>query len=244
MTVVEIENNLHDLVANFDKENFIFDLMLAYGTPKSTIKRLQGSDHDKLSSNGELVVRKKLFFKVAANELYTAIDKLKSSKDVLKHSPRFIIVTDYETLLAYDMKTEDSLDIEILNITNHYDFFLPLAGMEKATYADENPADVKASLKMAKLYDELQKNNEFKTNEEIHALNVFLTRLLFCYFAEDTNIFPDNAVTSSISSHTQLDGSDVDNYLARLFKIFNTPERTRDTSIPNYLSISTFAHKT
>ena len=237
MTVVEIENNLHDLVANFDKENFIFDLMLAYGTPRSTIKRLQGSDHDKLGSNGELVVRKKLFFKVAANELYTAIDKLKSSKDVLKHSPRFIIVTDYETLLAYDMKTEDSLDIEILNITNHYDFFLPLAGMEKATYADENPADVKASLKMAKLYDELQKNNEFKTNEEIHALNVFLTRLLFCYFAEDTNIFPDNAVTSSISSHTQLDGSDVDNYLARLFKIFNTPERTRDTSIPNYLSI-------
>ena len=237
MTVVEIENNLQLLVSSFDQENFIFDLMLAYGTPKSTIKRLQGSDHDKLGSNGELVVRKKLFFKVAANELYTAIDKLKSSKDVLKHSPRFIIVTDYETLLAYDMKTEDSLDIELLNIVNHYDFFLPLAGMEKATYADENPADVKASLKMAKLYDELQKNNEFKTNEEIHALNVFLTRLLFCYFAEDTNIFPDNAVTSSISSHTQLDGSDVDNYLARLFKIFNTPERTRDTSIPNYLSI-------
>jgi hypothetical protein len=237
MTVVEIENNLQLLVSSFDPENFIFDLMLAYGTPKSTIKRLQGSDHDKLGSNGELVVRKKLFFKVAANELYTAIDELKSSKDVLKHSPRFIIVTDYETLLAYDMKTEDSLDIEILNITNHYDFFLPLAGMEKATYVDENPADVKASLKMAKLYDELQKNNEFKTNEEIHALNVFLTRLLFCYFAEDTNIFPDNAVTSSISSHTQLDGSDVDNYLARLFKIFNTPERTRDTSTPNYLSI-------
>ncbi|MFW9619997.1 MAG: class I SAM-dependent DNA methyltransferase [Sulfurospirillum sp.] len=237
MTVVEIENNLQLLVSSFDPENFIFDLMLAYGTPKSTIKRLQGSDHDKLGSNGELVVRKKLFFKVAANELYTAIDELKSSKDVLKHSPRFVIMTDYETLLAYDMKTEDSLDIEILNITNHYDFFLPLAGMEKATYVDENPADVKASLKMAKLYDELQKNNEFKTNEEIHALNVFLTRLLFCYFAEDTNIFPDNAVTSSISSHTQLDGSDVDNYLARLFKIFNTPERTRDTSTPNYLSI-------
>ena len=124
MTVVEIENNLHNLVANFDKENFIFELLLAYGIPKSTIKRLQGSDHDKLTSYGELVVRKKLFFKVAANELYTAIDELKSSKDVLKHSPRFIIVTDFQTLLAHDIKTEDSLDIEILNITNHYDFFL------------------------------------------------------------------------------------------------------------------------
>lgn len=236
MTVVEIENNLHLLVSSFDQENFIFDLMLAYGTPRSTIKRLQGSDHDKLSSNGELVVRKKLFFKVAANELYTAIDKLKSSKDVLKHSPRFIIVTDYETLLAYDMKTEDSLDIEILNITNHYDFFLPLAGMEKATYADENPADVKASLKMAKLYDELQKNNEFKTKEEVHALNVFLTRLLFCYFAEDTNIFEDNIFTSSLSSHTQIDGSDLDAYLQRLFTIFNTPNTKREPNTPAYLN--------
>ena len=237
MTIIEIENNLNALVANFDKESFIFDLLLAYGTPKSTIKRLQGSDHDKLDSSGELVLRKKLYFKVTDNELHATIDALKSSKDVLKHAPRFIIVTDYETLLAYDTKTEDSLDTQLLNITNHYDFFLPLAGMEKATFADENPADVKASLKMAKLYDELQKNNEFKTKEEIHALNVFLTRLLFCYFAEDTNIFPDNLFTSSLSSHTQVDGSDLDGYLQRLFTIFNTPENKRDTNIPAYLSV-------
>lgn len=236
MTVVEIENNLHNLVANFDKENFIFELLLAYGIPKSTIKRLQGSDHDKLTSCGELVIRKKLFFKLTDNELHATIDELKSSKEVLKHSPRFVLVTDYETLLAYDVKTEDSLDIKLLNIINHYDFFLPLAGMEKATFADENPADVKASLKMAKLYDELQKNNEFKTKEEIHALNVFLTRLLFCYFAEDTNIFPDNLFTSSLSSHTQVDGSDLDAYLQRLFTIFNTPNTKREPNTPAYLN--------
>lgn len=236
MTIIEIEHNLNTLVANLDEKSFIFDLLLAYGTPKSTIKRLQGSDHDKLDTNGELVLRKKLYFKVSDDELHATIDTLKSSKDVLRHAPRFIIVTDYETLLAYDTKTDDSLDTEILNIVNHYDFFLPLAGMEKATFADENPADVKASLKMAKLYDELTKINDFKTREDIHALNVFLTRLLFCYFAEDTNIFPDNAVTSSISSHTQLDGSDVDSYLARLFKIFNTPQNKRDANTPAYLN--------
>ncbi|MGE4511377.1 MAG: DNA methyltransferase [Sulfurimonadaceae bacterium] len=236
MTIIEIENNLHALVANYKKETFIFDLLLAYGTPKSTIKRLQGSDYDKLASNGELTLKKKLFFKVVSNDLHATIDELKTKKDVTKHSPRFIIVTDYETLLAYDTKIEDSLDTELLNITNHYDFFLPLAGMEKATFADENPADVKASLKMAKLYDELQKNNEFKTAQDIHALNVFLTRLLFCYFAEDTNIFADNLFTSSVSSHTQVDGSDVDSYLHRLFKIFNTPENKRDANTPAYLN--------
>ncbi|WP_228448579.1 class I SAM-dependent DNA methyltransferase [Sulfurospirillum diekertiae] len=89
---------------------------------------------------------------------------------------------------------------------------------------------------MAKLYDELQKNNEFKTKEEIHALNVFLTRLLFCYFAEDTNIFPDNLFTSSLSSHTQIDGSDLDAYLQRLFTIFNTPNTKREPNTPAYLN--------
>ncbi len=236
MTILEIENNLNTLVANFNKETFIFDLLLAYGSPKSTIKRLEGSDHDRLVTEGELVLRKKLFFKVVDKNLHATIDALKSAKEVTKHSPRFIIVTDYETLLAYDTKTDDSLDTELLNITNHYDFFLPLAGMEKATFADENPADVKASLKMAKLFDELQKNNHFETKEEIHSLNVFLTRLLFCYFAEDTNIFEDNLFTSSISSHTQLDGSDLDSYLQRLFTIFNTPQNQREPNTPAYLN--------
>lgn len=235
MTILEIENSLNTLVSNFNKETFIFDLLLSYGTPKSTIKRLIGSDHDKLSSNGELIVRKKLYFKVANENLHSIIDELKTKKEVTKHSPRFIIVTDFETLLAYDTKISDTLDTELLNIVNHYDFFLPLAGMEKANFQDENPADVKASLKMAKLYDELQKNNHFESKEDIHSLNVFLTRLLFCYFAEDTNIFPDNIFTSSISSHTSLDGSDVDSYMERLFKIFNTPQDQREKNTPEYL---------
>jgi hypothetical protein len=237
MTVIEIENNLNNLVANFSKESFVYELLLAYGTPKSTIKRLQGSDHDRLEADGETVVRKKLFFKVTHSDLHATIDQLKSSKDVTKHSPRFIIVTDYETFLAYDTKTDDSLDTELLNIVNHYDFFLPLAGMEKATFQNENPADVKASLKMARLYDELQKNNHFETKEDIHSLNVFLTRLLFCYFAEDTNIFEDNIFTSSVSSHTQLDGSDLDSYLQRLFSIFNTPQNSREPNTPAYLNV-------
>jgi hypothetical protein len=235
MTIIEIENSLNTLISNFNKETFIFDLLLAYGTPKSTIKRLVGSDHDKLASSGELIVRKKLFFKVANDNLHSTIDELKTQKEVTKHSPRFIIVTDFETLLAYDTKTSDTLDTELLNIVNHYDFFLPLAGMEKANFQDENPADVKASLKMAKLYDELQKNNHFESKEDIHSLNVFLTRLLFCYFAEDTNIFEDNVFTSSISSHTSIDGSDVDSYMQRLFKIFNTPQDQREINTPEYL---------
>ncbi len=59
MSILEIENNLAYLVANFDKKTFIFDLLLAYGTPKSTIKQLEGSEHDKLTCKRKLVLRKK-----------------------------------------------------------------------------------------------------------------------------------------------------------------------------------------
>jgi hypothetical protein len=62
-------------------------------------------------------------------------------------------MTIYETLLAYDTKTTDTLDIKFKDLAKHYDFFLPLAGMEKSTYIDENPADVKASNKLAQLYN-------------------------------------------------------------------------------------------
>ena len=109
MTILEIENNLNTLVANFDKKTFIFDLLMAYGSPKSTIKRVQGSDHDRLEADGELTLRKKLFFKVADENLHVTIDALKSAKEVTKHSPRFIIVTDFETLLAYDTKPTTAL---------------------------------------------------------------------------------------------------------------------------------------
>jgi hypothetical protein len=57
MTIIEIENNLHTLLANFKKKSFIYELLLAYSTRKSTIKRVQNSDHDKLEAQGELTLK-------------------------------------------------------------------------------------------------------------------------------------------------------------------------------------------
>lgn len=234
MTIAQIESNLRTLIENFKPQTFAFDLLLAYGSPKAAIARLEKGDLNQLESKGELTHRKQLFFKVApSNALHALIDELANDQKVSKNTPRFIIVTDYETLLAVDTKTKDTLDIKLQDLTKHYDFFLPWAGMERAQHKDENPADVKAAEKMAKLYDEIIRENTPKTKEEVHALNVFLTRLLFCYFAEDTNIFDDNQFTKAIHSHTQTDGSDLDNYLQRLFDVLNTEKR--DDALPEYL---------
>jgi len=235
MTITQIETNITKLLKNFSQESFVFDLLQAYGEPNATITRLKKGDLNQLEAKGELTHRKKLFFKEATTGLHGTIDTLRTDSTTLKSKPRFIIVTDYETLLAYDTKTTDTLDIKLMDLVKHYDFFLPWAGMEKSTHVDENPADVKASNQLAKLYDEILKNNPTQTHEEVHALNVFLTRLLFCYFAEDSNIFDDNVFTNSISNHTQVDGSDVDSYLERLFDVFNTDDKDREVNLPEYL---------
>src|SRR5690606_3988433 len=116
-----------------------------------------------------------------------------------------------------DLQTQDTLDCLVSDLDKHFDFFLPLAGIEKAQYLAENPADVKAAEKMAKLYDQINLDNEFKTEEEIHQLNVFLSRLLFCFFAEDTGIFDDKLFTNAISSNTKADASDTQEFLRDLF---------------------------
>ena len=235
MTILEIEKNLNTLIENFYRETFIFDFLLAYGTPKATITRLKKGELNQLENKGELLHRKKLFFKESIDHLHATINTLVKDISTQKRKPRFIVVTNYETLLSFDTKTSDTLDIDIKDLVKHYHFFLPLAGMEKATHVDENPADVKASNCLAKLYDEILKTNPTKTHEEVHALNVFLTRLLFCYFAEDSNIFEDNIFTDSIASHTQADGNDVDSYLERLFDLFNTPMSKKNDSLAVYL---------
>lgn len=234
MNIAQIEENLQKLLKNYTQDTFIYEWLLAYGLPKSSIARLKTGNLNLSKIEGEVSWKKKVFFKPIENEdLHVAITKC---KEELKQDQRFIIVTDFKTLLAFDTKTADSLDIEFTALPKHFDFFLPWAGMEKAQHKNENPADVKAAEKMAKLFDEIKKDNPDNSPEFIHGLNVFLSRLLFCYFAEDTGIFELGQFTNAIASHTQTDGSDVSSYLDKLFAVMNTPSTDKSRLVlPDYL---------
>lgn len=225
MNIAQIEANLQALIASLNPETFVYDLLLAYDTPRSSIVRLQKGGLNLAKNEGELAWKKKLFYKIAQNEdLHALISSLRADTSVTKLDPRFIVVTDLQTLLALDRKTADTLDISLSDLPRHFDFFLPWAGMEKTQHQNENPADVKAAERMARLFDEIRKDNpEANSPEAVHSLNVFLSRLLFCYFAEDTGIFEKGQFTNAIASHTQPDGSDLHTYLDRLFEVLNTP---------------------
>ena len=234
MNKSQIEKSLDELVKSIDKGDFIYDLLMAYGISKTSITRLKKGDFNLSKVEGEVLYKKKVLFKeVDTDKLLTTIDDLTKSEEDLKHNPRFVIVTDYKTLLAKDIRTGVTLDTPIKDLNKRFDFFLPWAGQEKYQSKNENHADRKASYEMAKLYDILVHENPNIYDDGGHNLNIFLSRLLFCFFAEDTNIFPvEGMFTEALSQHTKSDGSDTHLFLDRLFKVLNTEDNSDQ---PDYL---------
>lgn len=245
MNIAQVENNVKSLIdrlaaGNVPAEDFIYELLLAYGHRASTVSMLRNGHYNIAKDPDEIIFKRHLYFKqIQGSALHAEIDRMRNQKLVATNRTRFVVCTNFDHLLAVDTKTGDSLDIALAELPRKFDFFLPWAGMEKAVYQGENPADVKAAEKMAKLFDLIKADN---FNEEragdkaaLHNLNVFLTRLLFCFFAEDTEIFADNKFSDAIQGHTNEDGSDLAIYLDRLFTVLNTPEKERGP-LPDYLS--------
>lgn len=204
---------------------FIFDLLLAYGKPQGNVTRLRnGSLNVAVDPSTEVAQKNVVYFKETTSDPLEVIEDLKSTPAVLRFSTRFVIVTDYVELVAHDIKTNETIGFPIREIDQHFTFFLPWAGMEKAQYVAESHADVKAAERMGKLFDELLEANPgiFDDERGRHSLNIFFTRLLFCFFAEDTGIIGDNQFTNAIGSQTQSDGSDLAEFLTDLFKALDT----------------------
>lgn len=220
---------------SYDRE-FIFDLLLAYGKPQGNVTRLRnGSLSVADDKTTEVAQKNVVYFKETTSDPLAVIDELKSSPTVVRYRTRFVIVTDYNELLAVDTKTGENLMIPIRNIDHHFTFFLPWAGMEKAQYVSEAHADVKAAERMGNLFDELLAANPelLELSNGRHNLNIFFTRLLFCFFAEDTGIFTEGQFTNAVGSHTQSDGSDVDGFLTALFKALDIED---PADKPTYLA--------
>src|SRR5690554_3978963 len=235
MRKTEIQQNLKELANNIDKENFIYEFLLAFGLSKTTITRLKKGDYNLSKNKGEVFHRRRVFFKeVDSDQLLPTIDALSKDDKILRHKPRFIVVTDYNTVLATDTRLHTNAEFEIERLDEQVDFFLPLSGAEIYRVTSDNKADRDAAYKMGELYDLLIEENPGWVKEGSHQLNIFLARLLFCFFAEDTGIFKkENVFTEALANNTRADGSDVDEFLSLLFDKLNTaPDKG---SFPSYL---------
>ncbi|MDB2681315.1 N-6 DNA methylase [Opitutales bacterium] len=225
MRYAEVAENVKALARDLPSpEEFVYEFLLAYGTPNASIARLKSGQMNLAKSDGELLL-KKLFFKPAEGDLFAALEALKTAKGTQSNAPRFLFVTDFEQVVAFDRKTEDSLACALSELGSHFDFFLPLANMEKQLLSNESHADIKAAERMAKLFDAIMAHNPEFIEQNSHAMNVFLARLLFCFFAEDTGIFKENVVSSAIATETAPDASDLHDFFVKLFDLLDRKPR-------------------
>lgn len=231
----DIQDRLQSVVENFEKESFIYDFLSSFGISKTTITRLKKGDYNLSKNEGELFYKGKIFFKeIYDKDLFNSIDELSKNDQILRQKPRFIIVTDYNTFLAVDTKLENNKEFTINELPELVNFFLPLSGAEIYRVSNDNKLDRDAAYKLGELYDILAVDNPEWIEKGSHQLNVFLSRLLFCFFAEDTGIFPIKSIfTEALANNTKADGSDVDEFLDLLFKKLNTPKV--EGNFPTYL---------
>ncbi|MFI3272047.1 MAG: DNA methyltransferase [Pseudomonadota bacterium] len=228
----KIINALEALVSKDNTSEFIYDFLLAYGTPKATIKRLQAGDKQRNLSliATDVAVPRSIYFRPLPKQVAGgfsvsgALEEVLAMPVLVKNKIRFVLVTDFVTVAAYDAKVKDTTIFDFAELPHRYDFFLPLTGkFEKSMEYAEHPADIKACEKMGRLYDSICTMNHYGKDER-HILNVFLTRLLFCFFAEDTGIFPKaSQMTLALQSMSQEDGSDLTSFFEQLFLALSLP---------------------
>lgn len=240
LTFAEAQRNVAE-IANRESYNkdVIFELLAAYGRSASAITKLRsGALNLAEDSQRDVLQRGVVYFKhTSSGSLRSVIDSLDKDPLVVRYNPRYLIATDYDQLVAKDTKKDTTLDIKLRDIDRNVDFFYGWTGDEVTSEKTEAVADRRAADKMKDLYAEIERINRDKLADKDsnfrHHLNVFFSRLLFCFFAEDTKVFSkeeSSIFTSSIKDYTQTDGSDLDQFLSTLFDSLDTEDKSGFTS--------------
>lgn len=148
--------------------------------------------------------------------------------------PKYVLVCDFDTFRLYDLEEtgeEEYVEFKLNEFVNHVELFGFIAGYQKKVYREEDPVNVKAAELMGKLHDRLK-----EIGYEGHPLEVYLVRLLFCLFAEDTNIFEKQQFEDFIEERTSEDGSDLAAKIQEIFQVLNTPLDKRFKNLDEQLN--------
>jgi len=227
----QIGKNLECFKEKYEQQDFIYKFLECIGNSNTLVDRYRNRRSIVTRFEG-LLIKKKLAYRFCAVEkMSSELEGLKKDPLVIKNKAAILMVSDGNTVLAYDLSADESYENKINKLYTDYSFFSPLWGVLKYRAIEESAADVKAAEKMAKIHDQIRRYNDIATDDDIHDLNIFMTRLLFCFFAEDTGIFEEKLFTDSIVRYTKKDGSDLAEYLSMSFEVMDM--LTRDPNVIN-----------
>jgi hypothetical protein len=231
MNAVEIEQAISDLALQpFDAAEFPFAFLAAFGNKDTTLKRLRSGNSNASDVPGGLLQRNHIHIATGpAGSTGPSLQALRSSPATAKAKARFLVAADGHTLEAEDRSTGETIACAYADFANHFGFFLPLAGISTIQEIKDNPIDVRATGRLNKLYVELLRENPAWASAERRAdMNHFMARLIFCFFAEDTDIFNGTGLfTRTIEQFTERDGGNVHTVMAELFRAMNVKPADR-----------------
>ena len=236
MNAVEIEQAISELALQpFDAREFAFSFLAAFGNKDTTLKRLRTGNNNASDVPGGVLLRNNIHLAVCENgNVGETLKSLRSSTATIKAKAKFILATDGQTLESEELINGETINCSYANFPDHFGFFLPLAGISTIKEIKDNPIDVRATGRLNKLYVELLKGNPDWAKEERRAdMNHFMSRLVFCFFAEDTDIFNgDGLFTKTVEQMSERDGSNTNQVLEAVFRAMNIKGADRANAQP------------
>jgi len=145
--------------------------------------------------------------------------------------PKYILISDFENFRLYDQEDEKIIEFKLNELVSNVTSFGYLLGYQKKTFKEQDKANIDAAELMGKLHDRLK-----EIGYDGHPLEVYLVRLLFCLFAEDTTIFNKQQFQDFLEQRTTEDGSDLAAKMQELFQVLNTPNDKRFKNLDEQLN--------
>lgn len=236
MNAVEIESAISDLALEpFDAAEFAFTFLAAFGNKDTALKRLRAGNNNASDVPGGVLLRSNIHIAACAvGCVGETLQALRASPATTKAKAKFILATDGQTLEAEELITGETITCDYPDLPNHFGFLLPLAGISTIKEIKENPIDVRATSRLNKLYVELLNENPDWAQAERRAdMNHFMARLVFCFFAEDTDIFNgDGLFSKTLEQYSERDGSNTAQVLGEIFRAMNIKLTERASAEP------------
>ena len=234
MNAVEIEEAVSRLAeAPFDPQAFPYAFLEAFDNKETTLKRLKSGNTNQSDVPGGVLQRNNIHLKVCPEgEVTAGLAALRQSPATARQKAKFILATDGKTFEAENLVDGETVACDYADFENHFGFFLPLAGITTVKQIRENAFDIKATGRLNRLYIELLKENpDWDTAARREDLNHFFARLIFCFFAEDTNIFHSTGLfTATIEQMSARDSSNTHEVLSEVFRAMNTKIADREAA--------------
>jgi hypothetical protein len=230
MNAVEIEEAISALAEQpFDGGEFPFAFLQAFGNKETTIKRLRAGASNKSDLGGVLQTSNIHIAVVAPGEVTKMLAALKASPATTRAKAKFVLATDGDTVEAEDLSSGETVACAYADFPDHFGFFLPLAGITTVQQVRESSFDIRATSRMNRLYVELLKDNpDWGTAARRHDMNHFMARLIFCFFAERTDIFQGIGLfTDTVGRMSAKDSSNTHEVIGELFRAMNTKHDDR-----------------